>query len=108
LVDLTQDIRAPTESDAASTARPHVSEAQQSIVQPTEGIIAGEAVTHPVADMPQTGGSGDSQALMEEKSPIPKCQPRLFKAVSKWTIAVHILRRYGQKREILLRGNLWN
>jgi Retrotransposon gag protein len=60
LVDLTQEIRASTESDTASTARPHVSEAQQTILQPTEDTMAGAAVAQPVAEMPQTGGSGDS------------------------------------------------
>jgi hypothetical protein len=60
LVDLTQEIRASTESDAASTARPHISEAQQTIVQPTEVARAGAAVSQPVAEMPQTCGSGDS------------------------------------------------
>jgi hypothetical protein len=53
LVDLTQEIRASTESDTASTAR-------QTIVQPTEGIMAGAAVAQPVAEIPQTGVSGDS------------------------------------------------
>jgi hypothetical protein len=42
LFDLTQEIRASTESDTASTARLHVAEAQHTIVQPTEDIIAGE------------------------------------------------------------------
>jgi hypothetical protein len=60
LVDLTQEILASTESDTASTARPHTAEAQQTIVQPTEGTMAGAAVSQPVAEMPQTGGSGDS------------------------------------------------
>jgi hypothetical protein len=60
LVDLTQEILASTESDTASTARPHIAEAQQTIVQPTEGTMAGAAVSQPVAEMPQTGGSGDS------------------------------------------------
>jgi hypothetical protein len=59
LVDLTQEIRASTEIDTASTARPHVAEAQQTIVQPTEVTMAGAAVAQPVAEMPQTGGSGD-------------------------------------------------
>jgi hypothetical protein len=53
-----QEFRASTKSDTASTARPHVAEVQQSIVQPTEGIIAGTSVAQPVADKPQTGGSG--------------------------------------------------
>jgi hypothetical protein len=60
LVDLTQEIRASTESDTASTARPHIAEAQQTIVQPTEVTMAGAAVAQPVAEMPQTGGSGGS------------------------------------------------
>jgi hypothetical protein len=60
LVDLTQEIRASTEGDTASTARPHIAEAQQNIVQPTEFAMAGAAVAQPVAEMPQTGGSGDS------------------------------------------------
>jgi hypothetical protein len=60
LVDLTQEIRAYTESDTASTARPHIAEAQQTIVQPTEVAMAGAAVAQPVAEMTQTGGSCDS------------------------------------------------
>jgi hypothetical protein len=60
LVDLTQEIRASTESDTESAARSHVAEAQQTIVQPSEVTIAGAAVAQPVVDMPQTGGSGDS------------------------------------------------
>jgi hypothetical protein len=60
LVDLTQDIRASTESDKASTARRHAAEVQQTILQPTEGIIAGAAVAKPVAKIPQTGRRGDS------------------------------------------------
>jgi hypothetical protein len=60
LVDLTQEIRASTECDTASTARPHIAEAQQTIVQPTEVTMAGAAVARPVAGMPQTGGSDDS------------------------------------------------
>jgi hypothetical protein len=60
LVDLTQEIRASTESDTASTARPHIAEAQQTIVQPIEGIIADAPGVHPVAEMPQTGGSGET------------------------------------------------
>jgi hypothetical protein len=60
LVDLTQEIRAFTEIDTASTARPHIAEAQQTIVQPTEVTMAGAAVAQPVAEMSQTGGSGDS------------------------------------------------
>jgi hypothetical protein len=59
LVDLTQEIRASTESDTASTARPHIAEAQQTIVQPTEVAMVGAAVAQPVAEMPQTGGSGN-------------------------------------------------
>jgi hypothetical protein len=59
LVDMTQEIRASTENDTASTARPHVAEAQQTIVQPTEGKMAGAAVAQPVSEIPQTGGSGD-------------------------------------------------
>jgi hypothetical protein len=49
LVDLMQEIRASTESDSASTAWPHVTEAQQSILQPTEGTISDAAVAQPVA-----------------------------------------------------------
>jgi hypothetical protein len=60
LVDPTQEIRASTEIDTASTARPHIAEAQQKIVQPTEGTMNGAAVAQPVDEMPQTGGSGDS------------------------------------------------
>jgi hypothetical protein len=55
LVDLTQKIRTSTESDTESTAKPHVAEAQQTIVQPTEVTMAGAAVAQPVAEMPQTG-----------------------------------------------------
>jgi hypothetical protein len=43
LVDLTQEIRASTESGTASTASPHVAEAQQTIVRPTGGTISGGA-----------------------------------------------------------------
>jgi hypothetical protein len=60
LVDLTQEIRLSAESDTASAARTHIVEAQQTIVQPTEATMAGAAVAQPVAEMPQTGGSGDS------------------------------------------------
>jgi hypothetical protein len=60
MVHLTQEIRASTESDTASTARPHIAEAQQTIVQPTEVTMAGAAVAQPVDEMPQTGGNGDS------------------------------------------------
>jgi hypothetical protein len=60
LVDLTQEIRASTESDTASTARPHISEARQNIVQPTEVSMAGAAVAKHVAEIPHTGGSGNS------------------------------------------------
>jgi hypothetical protein len=88
LVDLTQEIRASTENDTASTARPHIAEAQQTSVQPTEGTMAVAAVAQPVAEMPQTGGSGNSQAVMEVTSPIPKCQRKRFKAVSRWAKAV--------------------
>jgi hypothetical protein len=49
LVDLTQEIRASTEIDTASTARPHIAEAQQTIVQPTEATMAGAVVAQPVA-----------------------------------------------------------
>jgi hypothetical protein len=59
-VDLTHGIPAPTESDTALTARPLVAEAQQTIVQLTDGLMAGAAVAQPVAEMPQTGGSGES------------------------------------------------
>jgi hypothetical protein len=48
LVDLTKEIRASTKSDTESTARPHVAEAQQTIVQPTEGTIVGAAFAQPV------------------------------------------------------------
>ena len=48
LVDLTQEIRASTESESASTARPRDAEAQQTIVQPTGSAIAGAAVAQPV------------------------------------------------------------
>jgi hypothetical protein len=44
LVDLTQEIRASTESDTASTAGPHIAKAQQTILQPTEVAMAGAAV----------------------------------------------------------------
>jgi hypothetical protein len=47
-------------SDTESTARSHVAEAEQAIVQHTESKMAGAAVDQPVAEMPQTGGSGDS------------------------------------------------
>jgi hypothetical protein len=60
LVDLTHEIRASTESDTASTARPHIAEAQQTIVQPAEVTMAGAAVAQPVAEMTRTGGSGES------------------------------------------------
>jgi hypothetical protein len=69
LVDLTQEIRASTESDTASTARPHVAEAQHFIVQLTEGIMAGAVVAQPVAEMPQTGESGDSAGGNGENNP---------------------------------------
>jgi hypothetical protein len=59
LVDLTQEIRASTESDTSSTARPHIPEVQQTIVQPTEVAMAGAAVAQLVAEMLQTGGSGN-------------------------------------------------
>jgi hypothetical protein len=59
LVDLTQETRTSTVRNSASTARPHVAEAQQTIVQPTEGTMACEAVAQPVAEIPQTGGSGE-------------------------------------------------
>jgi hypothetical protein len=49
LVDLTQEIRASTESDTASTSRPHIADGQQTIVQPTEVAMAGAAVAQPVA-----------------------------------------------------------
>jgi exonuclease VII large subunit len=52
LVDFTHEIRASTKSDTASTARPHVVEAQQNIVQPRKGIIAGAAGTQRVAEIP--------------------------------------------------------
>jgi hypothetical protein len=48
LVDLSQEIRASTESDTASTARPHIAETQQTIAQPTEVAMAGAAVAQPV------------------------------------------------------------
>jgi exonuclease VII large subunit len=48
LVDLVQEIRASTESDTASTARPHVAEAQQTVVQSTERTMAGAEFAHPV------------------------------------------------------------
>jgi hypothetical protein len=92
LVHLTQEIRASTESDTASTVTPHVSEAQQTSVQPTEATMAGAAVAQPVSEMPQTGGSGDASAVMEVTSPIPKFQRRRFKAVKKWAIAVNTSR----------------
>ena len=60
LVDLTQEIRASTESESASTARPRDAEAQQTIVQPTGSAIAGAAVAQPVVEIPQTGGSNES------------------------------------------------
>jgi hypothetical protein len=60
LVDMTQEIRASTERDTGSTARPHIAEAQQTIIQPTEGTMTGAAVAQPVAEIPQTGGSGNS------------------------------------------------
>jgi hypothetical protein len=60
LVDLTQEICASTEVDTASTARPHIAEAQQTIVQHTDGTMAGTAVAQPVAEMPQMGGSSSS------------------------------------------------
>jgi non-homologous end joining protein Ku len=44
LVNLMQEIRASTESDSPSTARPHVAEAQQKNVRPTEGTISGAAL----------------------------------------------------------------
>jgi hypothetical protein len=59
LVELTQEIRASTESDSASTAKPHVAESPKTIVQPTEGKISGAAVDQPVAEMPRMGGSGE-------------------------------------------------
>jgi hypothetical protein len=49
LVDLMQEIRASTESNSTSTASPHIAMAQQTIVQPTEGRIAGAAVAKSVA-----------------------------------------------------------
>ena len=60
LVELTQEIRASTESESTSTARPHDAEAQQPNVHQVAGTIAGAAVAQPVAEMPQTGGSGES------------------------------------------------
>jgi hypothetical protein len=92
LVDLTQEIRASTEIDTASTVRPHNAEAQQTIVQPKEGTMAGAAVAQPVVEMPQMGGSGDSPAVMEVTPPIPKCQRRRLKAVTKWAIAANTSR----------------
>jgi hypothetical protein len=92
LVDLTQEIRASTESDTASTARPHIAEAQQTIAQPTDVTMAGAAVAQPVAEMPQTGRSGDYPGGNGGNAPIPKCQRRRFKAVTKWEIAVNTYR----------------
>jgi hypothetical protein len=49
----------------------NIAEAQQTIVQPTEGTMAGAAFAQPVAEMPQTGGSGDFPAVMEVTPPFP-------------------------------------
>jgi hypothetical protein len=49
LVDLKQEIGASTGIDTASTAIPHIAEAQQTIVQPTEVTMAAAAVAQPVA-----------------------------------------------------------
>jgi hypothetical protein len=108
LVDLTQEIRASTECDTASIARPHVTEAQRTILQPTEGTMAGAAAAQPVAEMPQTGGSGDSPGGNGGNVPIPKCQRTRFKAVTKWELAVNTSRHKGRKRQIPLRENLWS
>ena len=85
LVDLTQEIRASTESDSASTAR-------QTTVQPTEGPISYAAVAQPVAEMPRTSGSGESPAVVEVTPFIPKYQRKWSKAVSMWAMAVNTLR----------------
>jgi hypothetical protein len=93
LADLRQKIRASTASDTASTAGPHVAEAQQTIVQPIEGIIAGAAGTKPVASMKQAGGEvGNPPAVIEITPLISKFQRKQFKAVSKWTMAVNTFR----------------
>jgi hypothetical protein len=91
LVDLMQEFRASTKSDTASTARPHVAEAQQSAVKPTEGIIAGTSVAQPVAEMPQTGGSGDHPGGNGGNFPHFQMSAKRSKAVSKWAKAVNIL-----------------
>jgi hypothetical protein len=64
LVDLTQKIRASTGSDSGSTALLHITEAHQTIVQPTEGTISGAAVAQTVTEMPQTSGIVNSPAVM--------------------------------------------
>jgi hypothetical protein len=71
LVDLTQEIGASTESGTVSTARPHVAEAQQNIVQPTDATMAGAAVAQPVAEMPQRVEVVITPAVMEVTSPFP-------------------------------------
>jgi hypothetical protein len=105
LVYLTQEIRSSTESYTDSIAVPHIAEAQQTILQPKEAKIAVAAGAHPVAEMPQTGGGGESMDVMEFTPLIPKCQRKRFKVVSKWSMAVSTLRHL---RQILLQGNLWN
>ena len=95
LVELTQEIRASTESESTSTARPHDAEAQQPNVHQVAGTIAGAAVAQPVAEMPQTGGSGESpggNGGNGSEAPIPKCQRNCYEAVSKWAIPANILR----------------
>jgi hypothetical protein len=52
--------------------------------------MAGAAVFQPAGEMPQTGGSGDSPAVMAVTSPIPECQRKRSKAVSKWAMAMAV------------------
>jgi hypothetical protein len=91
MVYLTEKIRASTESDTASTAIPHVAEAQQTIVQPKEGIIADAAVSQSVAEIKRVGVV-ISNSVMEVTPSIPKCQRKRLKAVSKWAMDVNSLR----------------
>jgi hypothetical protein len=53
---------------------------QQKIVQPTDGTMAGAAVAQPVAEMPQTGGSGNSPGGNVGNVPHSQISAELFQS----------------------------
>jgi Retrotransposon gag protein len=99
LVDLTQEIRASTESAQHQPLDRISRRRSRPLRNPQKSQWLAQRLLSPWLKCHKRVEVVIPPAVMEVTSPIPKCQRRRFKAVNKWAIVVNTSRHWGQKRQ---------